>query len=65
MSELDFIKTYIQSALARGLNTGTRATLEELAGGLSEEHLTQFIAILSGVLEKKKDARKVSVRQVK
>lgn len=65
MAELSFLKSYIQGALAKGINEGTRATIEDLASGLSEENLSKFIEVLSGVLEKKKLAKTVVVKQVK
>jgi hypothetical protein len=63
--QIDFIKNYLKTALDKGLKEGSRTIVEELAEGLSEEHLTKLIDILATVRSKKVMARTVDVKQVK
>ena len=63
--QTDFIKNYLKSALDKGVKEGSRTIVEELAEGLSEEHLSKLIDILVSVRSKKITARTVEVKQVK
>jgi hypothetical protein len=63
--QTDFIKNYLKSALDKGVKEGSRTIVEELAEGLSEDHLTKLIDILATVRSKKVMARTVEVKQVK
>jgi hypothetical protein len=65
--QTDFIKNYLRSALDKGVKEGSRTVVEELAEGLSEDHLTKLIDILASVRSKKVLARTtpIQVKQVK
>jgi hypothetical protein len=53
MAEIDFIKMYLKNALEKGLKQGSTAVVEDLANGLSLEHLQKLIDILVSVRNKK------------
>jgi hypothetical protein len=61
----DFIKMYLKSTLERGFKTGGRSVVQDLADGLSDEHLTKLIDLLVETRLKRTQANRIEVKQVK
>jgi hypothetical protein len=61
----DFIKTYLKSTLEKGLKTGGRSVVQDIADSLSDEHITKLIDLLVETRKKRAEANKVEIKQVK
>jgi hypothetical protein len=61
MFNKDFLLAYMKSALDKGVKEGTRGVIQDLAEGLSEEHLGKLVDILQDVLTKKRANKVLTV----
>jgi cytochrome c553 len=61
----DFIKTYLKSTLEKGFKTGGRSVVQDIADGLSDEHLNKLIELLLETRRKRAEANKIEIKQIK
>jgi hypothetical protein len=58
----DFIKMYLKSTLENAFKTGGRSVVQDVADGLSDEHLGKLIDLLLETKEKRAKTRRIDVK---
>jgi hypothetical protein len=61
----DFIKMYLKSTLEKGFKTGGRSIVQDIADGLSDDHLNKLIELLVETRRKRAEANKVEIKVIK